>query len=109
MRTKTTILSAVALAAGLASASAQVYSANVAGYYNIALTAKKSTLITGQLPQAGKTTLLNNELINFSDQNAADGTVLLIWNGTGFSTYTFVGPASGCACWVDLGGEGGKQ
>lgn len=105
MRTKITILSAAALAAGLLSSHAQVFSANVVGYYNVSLAPKKSTLVTGQLPSSGTATTLNNDMVNFDDQNAADGSVLLIWNGAAFTTYTFVGPANGGPAWADQGGN----
>jgi len=90
MRTKTTILSAVALAAGLLSASAQVYSANVVGYYNITVPAHGRHYLANQLTNSGN---INIDLAvgPVSDPNGAVGTSYNRWNNTthNFTTYVY--------------------
>jgi hypothetical protein len=83
MRTKITILSAAALAAGLLSSNAQVYSANVVGYYNITVPAAKKAYISMQLPggAAGDNMLVNGQLTN----GIPDGSSLGYWNGVTFA------------------------
>lgn len=101
MRTKTKILSAVALAAGLLSSHAQVFSANVVGYYNISVPKGKEAFISMQLPggATGTDSLINDQLTN----GIPDGSSLGLWNGSTFIIYTyFVGfgwfdPASNLA------------
>jgi hypothetical protein len=89
MRTKTLILSAAALAAGLLSiqnSDAQVYSANVVGYYNISVPANKKAYIAMQLPGgSGNDSLVNDQLTN----GVPDGSTLGLWNGAGFDALTF--------------------
>lgn len=98
MRTKTLLLGvAAALAVSLATSQAQVYSANVVGYANIAIGANSFYPIVG------------NQLVNGSDVNATNGdpnlnlgngmvstphnagtssnTQMLYWGGSGFATY----------------------
>ena len=89
MRTKTTILSAVALAAGLLSASAQVYSANVVGYYNVAVPSHKYALISNQLTNSlnDVNVVLGSGCI--SDAAGANNTVLYFWNGGGYVSYQY--------------------
>lgn len=99
MRTKVTILSAVALAAGLLSSHAQVYSANVVGYYNIvtplgtpgAANVKKH-LISNQLLGPGGSNDVNVVLQAGLDDSTSQGVDLALWNGAGFTTYTYYGP-----------------
>lgn len=90
MRTKTSILSAVALAAGLASASAQVYSANVVGYYNVVVPANGYALVANQLTNSA-----NNDINvvlasgNVSDAAGALNTTLYLWGGSGYNIYQY--------------------
>ena len=84
MRTKTLLLSAVALAAGLVSSQAQnVYSANVVGYVNIPL-ANGYTMIANQLDSDGTQT--NNSIYNVVGTNLPPNTQVLCWNGSGFTS-----------------------
>jgi hypothetical protein len=106
MRTKITILSAVALAAGILSSNAQVYSANVVGYYNVTLPPLRQVLITDQLPGGnGTNTMFNNELLGFSDLEPVTGYFLLVYNGTGLDVFTYFPPSAGGPAWVDQGGN----
>jgi hypothetical protein len=81
MRTKTLLLAAAALAAGLATSTAQtVYSQNVVGYVNSPIQGSgigKYTLIANPL-DAGNNTISNVV------QNPADGATFFFWNGHGF-------------------------
>ena len=99
MRTKITILSAVALAAGLLSSNAQVYSANVVGYYNIvtplgspgAANVKKN-LISNQLLGAGGSNQVNVVLQQGLGDSTSQGVDLALWNGAQYVNYTYYGP-----------------
>ena len=93
MRTKTTILSAVALAAGLAYASAQVYSANVVGYYNVTVPAHGRHFLANQLTNAGDINIdlangpvsdpngILNTSYNLYDNNAHNYVIYQYWLG----------------------------
>jgi hypothetical protein len=86
MRTKTLLLTAVALAAGLTASTAQtVYSQNVVGYVNVPIqgaTGGKYSLIANPL-DAGNNTISNVV------QNPADGATFFFWNGHGYSLSQF--------------------
>lgn len=79
MRTKILLTVAAALAAGLVSSNAQVYSANIVGYVNVVTPAGAPAAIENPL-DAG-----NNSLTNVL-ANAPKGTVVSIWNGAGFTS-----------------------
>ena len=83
MRTKTLLVAAAALAAGLASTMAQaVYSQNVVGYVNIPVAAGTKVLIANQLQTTNNTigSLLPNPMVPAFSQ-------LFKFSG-GFSAYT---------------------
>jgi hypothetical protein len=79
MRTKTLILAAAALAAGLASSVAQsnVYSINIVGYYNVTLPANTKVLCANQLDDG---TNQANDLLG----GLANGSSVQYWNGSAF-------------------------
>jgi hypothetical protein len=83
MRTKTLLLSAAAMVAGLISAQAQsnVYSANIVGYVTVTNAANQFALWANPL-DAG-----NNTLTNLFP-TAPNGTLVEIWNGSGFTPAT---------------------
>jgi hypothetical protein len=86
MRTKALLLSAAALAAGLITSEAQnVYSVNVVGYYNLSVPSGKFATLATQLPVNGTDSLINDTLTN----GVPDGSALLLWNGSGFTTLTY--------------------
>jgi hypothetical protein len=92
MRTKTLLLSAAALAAGVLSSLAQssnVYSLNVVGYYNVPVTANGYAFLANQLTNAANN--VNTALTNGprSDVNGIVNTVLFKWNGIGYNLYQF--------------------
>ncbi len=83
MRTKILLAAAAAMAAGLVASNAQVYSANIVGYYN--------TTLTG----AGGFTLVGNQLVNSTSNDVAtlmasmpNKTAVETWNGTQFNSTT---------------------
>lgn len=104
MRTKALILSAAALAAGLLSSNAQVYSANVVGYYNVAVPAGGYALVANQLTnsQNNVNVVLGTGLR--SDPNAVNNTVLYLWGGSGYNIYQYFTGADADA-WFALSGS----
>ncbi len=107
MRTKTTILSAVALAAGLLSASAQVYSANVVGYYNVAVAAHGYQLIANQLTNSANDINVVAGQGCISDPAGANNTVLFFWGGSGFSSYQYFKGADADTYFLNSGSTDG--
>ena len=107
MRTKTTILSAVALAAGLLSASAQVYSANVVGYYNVKVNAHGYALVANQLTNTANdiNVVIGNGCI--SDPNANNNTVLYLWGGSGYNIYQYFTGADADTWFANVGSVNG--
>jgi hypothetical protein len=83
MRTKTLLLTAAALAAGLATSMAQsnVYSVNVVVYIN--KTFADNSLEMVQNPLNDQTNTLNSTLINLGS-----GSVAYVWNGAGYDIST---------------------
>jgi hypothetical protein len=90
MRTKTLLLSAAALAAGILSSQAQsnVYSANIVGYVNVVIPANTQTLVANPLDDGSNTvTSLGAALPNKSS--------VQLWNGTGYT-----GTSKGGGTWT---------
>jgi hypothetical protein len=78
MRTKTLLIAAAALVAGVASSEAQVYSANIVGYVNAIIPANQLTLVANPLDDGTNTiTSLGAGLPNKSQ--------VQIWNGAGYN------------------------
>jgi len=83
MRTKTLLIAATALAAGIISSEAQtVYSVNVVGYANVITPAGQLALISNPLDLDG----INN--ITNVLKNTPNGTQVQIWNGAGYTPVT---------------------
>lgn len=82
MRTKTLLIAAAAMAAGLVSSQAQtVYSANVVGYVNVVYPAGQFVLSANPLDDGTNTvTSLGAALANKS--------TIQVWNGSGYTTAT---------------------
>lgn len=89
MRTKTLLLSAVALAAGLVSSIAQsnVYSANVVGYANVPLPGNGQFALVANPFDDGNGNYLTNVLNGALPKQSQ----ALIWNGAGFNIIGKVG------------------
>jgi len=83
MRTKTLLLSAVALAAGIFSSQAQsnVFSANVVGYVSVTNAANVYSLYALPLDSGSNT-------LSGLFPTSPTGAQILIWNGAGYSTST---------------------
>jgi hypothetical protein len=83
MRTKTLLLSAVALAAGLVASQAQsnVFSANVVGYVSVSNAANQYILESLPLDSG------SNNLTGLFP-TAPNGSQVLVWNGSGYQTAT---------------------
>ena len=81
---KTLLIAAAALAAGVITSQAQVYSQNIVGYVNQPI-ANGFNILGNPLDAAsgnGVTNLINNAT------GAYDGATLFVWNGAGYSIYT---------------------
>jgi len=94
MKTKTLLIAAAALAAGVVSSQAQVYSQNIVGYVNTAI------------PGNNALTLINNPLVGPNGTNGASqvltglnqasgGESLYVWTGSGYYVYTYQGAGVG--------------
>jgi len=82
MRTKTLLIAAAALAVGVISSEAQVYSQNVVGYVNVPIKLGNNT-VANQLDNS-----INNALTNIIPPGATwDGTAVSVWNGTTYVAY----------------------
>jgi hypothetical protein len=84
MRTKTLLIAAAALAAGILASSAQTYSQNIVGYVTTTMPAGFTVCA---VPLNGATdNALNHVIVN---NGAFDGNLVLLWTGTKYATYTF--------------------
>ncbi len=84
MRTKALLLGATALAAGLMTSHAQVYSANIVGYVNVALPNGFSAVSVPLVNGAGDA--MTNTIPN---SGQLDGANLYVYNGHKFTVLTF--------------------
>jgi len=101
MRTKALLIAAAALAAGIVTSSAQVYSQNVVGYINLTLS-EGFNMVSGQLDADGTGT--NNTISSIFSTNLPAGSTVYVWNGTGFTASTFAaGKGGGAAAWDSFG------
>lgn len=81
---KTLLIAAATLAAGVISIQAQVYSQNIVGYANIPMTGGQEYLVT--VPFAVGASNGVNEVFS---TNLPVGSQVLIWGGTGYTTYLY--------------------
>jgi hypothetical protein len=87
MNTKTLLIAAAALAAGVMTSQAQVYSQNIVGYINVPLNPGYN-LVANQLDLDGTGT--NNSVnITVGTNTVPNLTQILAWNGAGYSTITY--------------------
>lgn len=88
MRTKTLLMSAAALAAGVIYSQAQgtVYSQNVVGYVNVTVPANTLQMVANQL-DTGSNTLDN---VFQGTGLVSTKTAVLEWNGAGYNQYTYL-------------------
>jgi hypothetical protein len=87
MRTKTLLIAAAALAAGVVTSQAQVYSQNIVGYVN-------ATYPSGAYVQqvAPLSTTSTNGAEDIYGATLQAGDAVLTWSGVSFQTYTFFSP-----------------
>jgi hypothetical protein len=106
MRTKTLlIVAASALAAAVTSSQAQtVYSANVVGYANLALTPDQYELVSPTFDLDGTGT--NGTITTVVGTNVAVNTTVLAWNGAGYDTLVYESPKKGSPVNWQLQGVG---
>jgi len=116
---KTLLIAAAALAAGVITSQAQVYSQNVVGYINTTVPAHGYNLIANQLINGSDTSKTNNSINTAfsgltSDVNGVNNTVLYLWNGSGYAVYQyfsgpdadnyfFIGPGSAAGFYDTVG------
>ena len=96
MRTKTLLLAAATVVAGLVSSQADtVYSQNVVGYINVPVAAGKMVFLGNQLVNGTDAGKINNNIQAVlatglvSDPNGANNSVLYYWNGAGYNIYKY--------------------
>jgi hypothetical protein len=75
---KTLLITAAALAAGVVTSQAQVYSANIVGYVNVVMPANQFVLVSNPLDDGTNTT-------TSLGQNLANKSSIQVWNGGGFT------------------------
>lgn len=85
MRTKILLAAAAALAAGVVVSNAQVYSANVVGYINVAYPA-------GQFIMSANPLTTGNDVLTNVLTSTTGASQISYWTGSGFATYTYSGP-----------------
>jgi hypothetical protein len=82
MKTKTLLMAAATLAAGVIGSQAAVYSQNIVGYVNTALPASQYTVLSTPLTEATNTA-------DYVFPNAQGGDEILIFTNGQFTTYTY--------------------
>jgi hypothetical protein len=88
MRTKTLLIAAAALVAGIISSNAQVYSANVVGYVNVALTNGVLNAISPTLDVDGSGT--NNTIATVvGTNNIPLNSTIYVYTGSGYDTVIY--------------------
>jgi hypothetical protein len=85
MKTKTLLIAAAALAAGVMSSQAQVYSQNVVGYVNVVCPAKQFVFLANPLTTG-------NDVLTNVITGVPGASTLQYWTGTTWASYTYSGP-----------------
>jgi len=88
MRTKALLLAAAALAAGILTSNAQVYSQNIVGYSTVPLS-DGFTMVANQLDLDGTGT--NNTITTVLGTNLPVNTTVEAWNGSSFASTKWTG------------------
>jgi hypothetical protein len=91
MRTKALLIAAAALAAGVITSQAQVYSQNIVGYVNESQTGNLDTFVLPlDLANGNSATNIFPNVYNAGNgYGPLDGNILLVWNGATFVSYVF--------------------
>lgn len=97
MRTKTLLIAAAALVAGIVSSEAQVYSANVVGYVSLTASNGFSAFNT---PLDFDGTGTNNTVTSVIGTNLPVGSQVLTWNGSGFNVNSYQSVKGAPAAWT---------
>jgi hypothetical protein len=96
MKTKTLLIAAAALAAGVMSSQAQVYSQNIVGYVNIPLTNGQLQILAPALDLDGTGT--NNTVSTvFPTNGTTVGDVVFVFNGSGYDTLNYITSGHGAS------------
>ena len=104
MRTKTLLIAAAALAAGLVSSQAQVYSQNVVGYANVPAPVGNANYLLTVPFQIGLSNGANEIWpVPNTSNGLPDGSFISIWNGLSYDTYESDSGSS--SLWDDAGGN----
>jgi len=108
---KTLLITAAALAAGIISTQAQVYSQNIVGYINLSVPVNGFNVLANQLDIGDGTNGFSQVLANgnfASDQNLVTNTVLYVWNptGQGYGVYQYFSAADATALEIGPGAGG---
>jgi len=108
MKTKTLLIAAAALAVGVISSQAQVYSANVVGYVNQTIPGNSYQIVGSQLVGGSdgsqtngdiNSTLVTGFVSSPNDPpNLSSNSVIYVWNGAGYAQYYFFSAAD-AATW----------
>ncbi len=103
MKTKTLLIAAAALAVGVISSQAQVYSQNVVGYMNTTIPANGFQIIGSQLIGGSdvnatngdiNATLLTGLVSSPNDPpSSSSNSVVYVWNGSGYAKYFYFNQA----------------
>ena len=91
MKTKTLLIAAAALAAGIMSSQAQVYSQNVVGYVNLSISNGFNCI---NIPLDYDGTGTNNVVNTIIGTNLPNGTIIESWNPVNGFTANSFGPTS---------------
>jgi len=102
MRTKTLLIAVAALAAGVISSNAQVYSANVVGYAKVPTPNGGTYLITVPF-NIGVSNGANEVFSSGGVPTLPDGSEILLWNGSGYNG--FFSDSASPSLWDDNGGN----
>jgi len=123
MKTKTLLIAAAALAVGVISSQAQVYSQNVVGYVNQTIPGNSYQIVGSQLVGGSdvnqtngniNTTLVNGFISSPNDPpSSSSNSVIYVWNGAGYAQYFFFnaadavtwGASSNVSGWYNLNGD----
>jgi hypothetical protein len=92
MKTKTLLIAAAALAAGVMSSQAQVYSQNIVGYVNIPLTNGVLAAVAPTLDLDGTGT---NNTVGTVFPNPSLNDTVFVFNGSGYDALTYKAQGSG--------------
>ena len=102
MRTKTLLIAAAALAAGILSSSAQTYSQNIVGYANLpTLSSGANYLLACQFTMG-----VSNGLNEIFPTPPPDASTILLWDVPSQSYFSYTADSGSASGWDDVNGFG---